>query len=699
MSEFKIHPAIGIARLGNAKDDFYLEPTSIGGLPVECDAQGNETLKKGQPVYVKSFKTKQGELRRQGAKFRIYRYDKDSNGTEVTLKDPDIKSIEWTVHIANKKAGFWNFAELIGNTLINPKNTYENGAKKGVVTLRNASVKTKANRQKLIIDPGPRTLSGANQKTNFSKDTIPSDYPYGSFPPPPDQGLAIDTLGDMLTDAEGRLVVVAAYGNAGGNDPITSYAGADTWHDDTADGQVECKITLQSGEVINLSAWVMCASPKYAPQLVNITTIADVVLDVEIRYKGYNKDIYNPKKWPAQKGWNPDYVVNFDRDIAPILNRPKDYIWVANVQSMIAFTNPPFDVRDNSAALLEKRKAYFSYWRIPDGMEGAQINQLWDERLIPLMPLNSGTNSVTNQLIDKFLTLTPTQYYFLRQWSLGKFNTDEGAAWPEAHSLDLASIGNCAGLPQSPGIEGTWNFNNPNLYKNPFRIWQAHTEEYYNKHGLDPLRDETQGGGCEPGDLSKRMAIPWQADFFQCTVQYINYTNDQANKGSDGIPVPPTYYAYWWPPQAPWDVLSGGLTPKEQFDQAIPAGLQVNYARGINSFSQMITAWKYLGFIVNQNTASDGRDYPYFVEKERNNDQFQAAGVAVGGGSVVVTGDDSTFNTSWYIKDEFVPPAAEEPTERSLSLAAKEDEKVIKRRKLRIRATLGFPRSGSRNRY
>lgn len=693
MEKFKIHPSVGVARLGNSTDSFYLAPEETGGLPIECDAQGNEKLEKGKPVYVKQFKDGQKRIRRQGAKFRIFRYDKSPEGVELTLNDPDIKNIEWNVHIANKKAGFWNFAELVGNTMISPQNTYENGEKKGFVTLRNETVKGKT-RQKLIIDPGPRSLSGSNKKTDFSKSTAPPDYQFTSFPGKPQQGLSIDTLGSMLTDKEGRLVIVAAYGNAGGNDPITSYAGADTWHDDTADGQVNCKITFKNGEVIELDAWVICASPKYAPQLVNISTIADLMLDLEIRFRNYDPGIFNIKKWPKSEGWNTDYIVNFDRDIAPILNRPKDYIWVSNVPSMLAFTNPPFNVRDNSPDLNKKRKTFFSYWRKPFGMKNTQVNDLWDNRKMPLMPHNSGTNSVTNEIVQKFLTLTPLQYFFLGQWAEGKFNDEKKVKWKNIHSLDQASVGNCAGLPQSPGIETTWSINNPALYRAPFRIKHAHDNTYYKKNGLSPLRDETKGGGCEPGDLSKRMAIPWPADFFQCTIELVNFTNPNINVDEYDDAIPPSYYAYWWPPQAPWDVISGNMTPLEQFQQGIPAGVQVNYARGINSFGQMIKAWKYLGFIVNQNEGDDARDYPYFVEKERNDEQFEVASVAVGGGSVYITGDDTTFNLAWYLKDEFI--SDKESKEPKGVLPVKEE---LERRRKKIKATLGKPRSHTKVRF
>jgi L-lysine 6-oxidase len=77
------------------------------------------------------------------------------------------------------------------------------------------------------------------------------------------------------------------------------------------------------------------------------------------------------------------------------------------------------------------------------------------------------------------------------------------------------------------------------------------------------------------------MACPWQADFFQCTIQYINFTDPAVNKEqtpTGAIPAPPTYYSYWWPPQSPWDVLVGELTVEGQAANGnTPAGQQMNY--------------------------------------------------------------------------------------------------------------------------
>jgi L-lysine 6-oxidase len=123
------------------------------------------------------------------------------------------------------------------------------------------------------------------------------------------------------------------------------------------------------------------------------------------------------------------------------------------------------------------------------------------------------------------------------------------------------------------------------------------------------------------------MANPWQSDLFNCNLDYVTFREnyDFTNKGNkEQITPPPTFAAYWWPPSAPWDVMAGFESEKEQKESGmLSAGRQVKYRRGIHSIEDMIRAWSYLGFIVNQNDEEDRVDYPYFVEKERNHDQFK----------------------------------------------------------------------------
>ncbi|WP_258539415.1 LodA/GoxA family CTQ-dependent oxidase [Chitinophaga oryzae] len=307
------------------------------------------------------------------------------------------------------------------------------------------------------------------------------------------------------------------------------------------------------------------------------------------------------------------------------------------------------------------------------------------------MPLNSGSNSVSEVNIMKFLALDETQYFLLSQWAKGKFeNTPEPAAG-YIHPMDAASVGNCVGLPMCPGIEVTWSMQNQLIYEAPYVIHQYDGD--YFATGLSPYEDECASfRGCEPGDLTKRMACPWQADFFQCTIQYINFTNPTVNK-EDGKPLPPTYYSYWWPPQSPWDVLIGEITEKGQADAFAPAGLQVNYQRGINSFVQMVQHWSALGFIRDQNAGDQG--FPYLVETERVNELFTCEEVPVS----AISGEEEDKETT--IPVYFIKQNKEDVKKMSARGAALvEHLEKLAFKPISVAAEgLPLPRSGTRNRY
>lgn len=615
----KIHPSIGIARLGNSTTEICLSPDSIGGLPYQSDNFGNLI----GPI--QKFKDSKGLIKRQGQPFKIFTED----GQEITLDTPNVASIEWTVHLANKKAEWYQYSELQGNLLYGESNSYTNQN----IPKRNPAVTSK--RQALFIDPGPRTISGKQQTIGFDESSVPSGYPAQYPNATPKYGVAVTTLGDLLTDNQGRLIVLGGYGNAGGDLPLISYGGSSTWHDDISDGPVYCTITFNDDTpTITLSAWCIVGSPDFAPEIVNISNLSDTMFDVAVRNFNLVPEIY------SNGHYNTDFVANFQRDILPIINRISRYQWVANVQPMMAFASYQFDYSDASEANKQNRLNYLSYFRqndaqppVPPDLPQEQLFKTDGAYIFPMMPLNSGSNSVSNVNIMKFLALDQTQLFLMEQWANGCFVSSPNYQPYPMNQLDAASVGNCVGLPMCPGIEVTWNMQNPIVYASPYQILQYQNEAWYFQNGLTPSRDECEGGGCEPGDLTKRMACPWQADFFQCTIQYINFTNPSVNKvkNSDGssAPLPPTYYSYWWPPQSPWDVLVGELTQEGQAANGnIPAGQQMNYARGINSFTQMVQYWYSLGFIRDINSGNIG--FPYMLETERNNELFTNEEVPVG---------------------------------------------------------------------
>ena len=665
---YQIHPAIGIARVGNSPHSFYLAPETIGGLPIECDKHANPKIRRGQPVRVSTFKDAQGRIRRQAAVFGIFEHDDanlDQPPREITLDDHGVERIEWTVHLANKKGSWYVNQELDGDLMYGPDNSY--AARK--VPLRNATVTGDANRRALIIDPGPRTVNKPGQRVEFA-DNAKTSYRHVSFPK---QGLDpynIDTLGSAIMNRHGQLAVLGGFGRAGGLQLISTYTGADSWYDDTSDGPVTCRLKLKGQkQPIELTAWVMVTPPKYAPELRNIVTLDDVIFDLAVRHQHLLPDLYNPAHdvWPD--GWNPDYLASYEDDVRPIIERIGDYIWVANVPTMMAFARPRFDPADASEANRANRQNYLKYFRRPGLTEvSAQHQVLMSPNHVPLMPVNSGTNSVTNDEIDKFMSVTLTQYKLLQQWAAGKFiRGKRRRPLPGVHPLDHASAGNCVGHPMSPGVETSWNTRNPIIYDPPWRIRHRADEAYYAKHGLSPSRDECTGGGCEPGDLTKRMSPPWQSDLYQCSVEWINFTLPDSNYVNPScMPEPPSFYAYWWPPQAPMYVMSGDMTVAEQNASGVTAGQQVIFLRGLDNISRVVLGWHYAGFILNQNDAADRRDYPSFVERERNHDQFVVSSVAVGqavnqtAAAGLFLPEDNYFVPMWFLKHD----PKEDPTGR-----------------------------------
>jgi hypothetical protein len=359
---YRIHPGIGIARLGNSPDAFCISPELPAALPIDCDARGNPLLSPDgtAELPVSTFKDSEGRIKRQAGRFQIWAYDDEHPlGRPLQLGDHiegggnagTLINIQWRVYLANKKAAWYEFDQLQGEhgyAADHPR--------------RNAQITDAGARQRLIIDPGPRTVDCVQQRTaSCSRDGVDIYTP--TFPPPL-QPHAIDTLGDLLTDDAGRLLVLGGHGNSGsylfddfGQPRITTYANNDGWFDDTSDGPVMARLVMYSPLVgqtrfvdVEYPAWVIVAYPAYVPQILDIVTLDDVLQDVAIRQFAARTDLYgiagtfaHPQRiaptdqaalihWRAGRlRWNPNYKPWFYRDIWTILYRPDEYSYLCDV--------------------------------------------------------------------------------------------------------------------------------------------------------------------------------------------------------------------------------------------------------------------------------------------------------------------------------------------------------------------------------
>ncbi|HEY2892227.1 MAG TPA: LodA/GoxA family CTQ-dependent oxidase [Dongiaceae bacterium] len=558
---YEIFPAIAIARVGNAPDAFYIGPEEACGLPTRPD---------GQPFTDKDFRDPAGRLQRQAARFRIWRLEPGKPAEEVTLDTAGVKDIRWTAHLANKKASWYCFQTIKG----------EHGYAANH-PLRNADVAGEAARRQLIIDPGPRSIAGRSAAPeDFSRSTIPAGYVGGNFPPSTTKPQAIDTLGSLRTDASGRLLLLGGSGCSGANKEPTlkHYANNDGWWDDTSDGPVRATITLASGERIEAKpAWVLVGPPAYAPQVGNLVSLDDLVFDTAIRHLDARPDIYEHGFWKSGPG---GYRPKFISEIQPILDHAEAFPAVTDIPA-----GPhSFDLKqlaDPGPASADLRKFYFDILRGP-GEENALDSHVPN---VSMMPLLLGDDAVGAEhdaglplTTAKYLSLTATQHFLLQQWASGYFDPGENPKGHAGEALTRAVLANCVGGPLSPGIETGWIARNPAIYEAPYRIRVKPASGGALSLGFDPAL------GMEPGDMSRYMALPWQADFNECATQRIQGR-----------------VLWWWPAQRPIAVFP--------FDEATgQPGPQVPWigsggdpgARGFFCFPdhmEMQRHWDKLGFV------------------------------------------------------------------------------------------------------
>ena len=262
----------------------------------------------------------------------------------------------------------------------------------------------------------------------------------------------------------------------------------------------------------------------------------------------------------------------------------------------------------------------------------------------PLMPLLCGDNPLSNTVPSKFLRLTNTMLFLLKQWSEGKFINEDDADIDAqklkkeknlGQYLSSGVLSNGLGGAFNPGAEVAWIIRNPAIYKKPFRI-NANMDllpdlqtsfvgttpgvNIYHRTGLsqnNPISD-----GLEPGDLTKYSALPWQADFNECSTQPVDVTYEEWNniypETTDG-PNPASNQksnlTLWWPSHRPMQV-----TPYNNGNGGAPvdwaSGIPQNNGNYMEGDYKMVEHWNDLGFI--KSGVAGGT--PGFYQVERNDD-------------------------------------------------------------------------------
>lgn len=222
-----------------------------------------------------------------------------------------------------------------------------------------------------------------------------------------------------------------------------------------------------------------------------------------------------------------------------------------------------------------------------------------------------------------WFAITPTQYAFLKQWAAGSFKDDwsatGSAASPSLHAyplqeqpslIDEAALEGCTGGPFHPGIEATWPLRLSSMYSAPFRLkLKASPNSPPDDYGpvltkgmaLTPDGPLSASG---PGDLTRWMAVPWQADLASC-----------------GAILTDPYQPTWWPARVPNHVITERIY-RQIMDPTLQSAERLrffskreNWLRNValqweERINDIIGKWQLIGVVARRPAPQDAQAPP-----------------------------------------------------------------------------------------
>jgi hypothetical protein len=497
-----IHPAIGIGRVGNSRETFFFGPEVPGALP---RAPGG-------------FKDSDGAVARQAARFRVFGLD--ARGRPVRELTAPEATVTWRVSLANAKAAWYEFETPFDIPGAEP------------ASRRNDDMRGDE-RAKLVVAPPEKSVRGAAAKP------VPLDG--GEFLGQP------VTLGELMTDEAGRLVVLPGPGRGftNGSSSLTNFAGNDGWADDVCDGVVRADVRIGGRTLTAAPAWLLTTPPNYGPGMATgFVTLYDAA-----------------RSGLVDAGMLAAGPVSFAQDILPLFVRLQDMQWVN--EGYFRLSGPGGEEEWLAEPLLSKladrspkgaafRRSVFERFRDPSFLS----NQPGDEAIPDMY---GDETSIPQTSYRQWLAVTRLQHAKLGAWAHGRFTDDRDdvpapprslaalpmAAQPEA--LDRAALESCLGGAFHPGIEAPWTLRRASLWERPFRLRVRSTTHDLRDWGstLTQARVLAPDGpldGVAPGDLTKWLGVPWHNDAASCRSGY-------QRKISTVLPT-------FWPARIPNQVLS-----------------------------------------------------------------------------------------------------------------------------------------------
>ncbi len=615
--KYYIYPAVGIARVGNSESEFLVSPEVI-----------NQKIDPSQ-----NYKDKDGKVKPQAAKFRIYAMDDKGKVLEEVVSNESV-SIEWNVHIANRKAINYEF-----------QNAMDLGSLSLDCNLRNPKIIDLDERKtKLLLDPGERSIKGINR--NPLNATTPGEYSFDTAKFYEDTVYQQDVyLGELRTDDQGRLLVLGGRGKSASFDgkPAGTFANNNGWHDDVADGTVRATLIIDGKTFEAEPAMVAITPPNFAPGIQGTVTLLDVVENL----------------FEKEKLIDPIKKISFYQDIYPIFKSLVDNQAVNSGFYFLFGENAPGNfsahqllqkISSNAEENLELRRYLFNQFRpsvsVAKEQRAKALDALTEQHQasdsdvtvqvgeIALKAISASQEAKQADQLPPFygdayadytdnplanLSLTDRQYELLRRWSEGDFtnevqnlpinNVDDLPLQQRPHALTKGHLAQCLGGPFHPGIELTWFLRLISMWNtldsiDPMRLnilpKDQSPQDYFGPVLTPDIALAEMFNASGPGTLTRFMGVPWQTDEASC------------RSGQD---YDPGYYlplASFWSARVPNQVLSERSFQRLN-DQTLPPLQRLKHldyrqdwlrffpsTKYENQINYMVRDWDKIGIIKEQ---------------------------------------------------------------------------------------------------
>ena len=496
--EYRVHPAVGIARMGNSDTTYFLT-SEIPWVPLSPDQEvipGKANKRQGGG----KIRDTDGKMCKQGARFRVFCYEFADVGAKSN-EQPPIKvwecvpndyEIEWTVKVANLKAS-------LDQTLpIGPREKNEPNA----VTLK---TKTAADIDAL------KPFTGK---------------PAGRL-----------NLGSCFLGSNGRLVVLGSDGahqrlpNARGANEVAPetprslfWAG---WEDDEADGPVTAKVkpkasSLRSDKAMPqtdaVGAWVVVSMPDYGADTRPTTSLHDI---------GVNHAYSRAK---AGKGYKIDlkHLVTYYQQIAPLqfARYGVPYTIQYHRANRMPFIIPLYTAKNGLKSFMRNAKKTDKIK--PESIWEAYTPGVWNGDPEPAPVYHATADPLDVKWPDdmpylEYTSVTEIQQDALTAWAAGTLPAGSEkverstAAMYRPYHLDRAHMETMSGGSFFPGIEVSRQAHWPGTWLGRRGCCNNHYDVRVTNE-VDAAGKRT--GAATAGYMTKELANPWQADFVLCDGTY-----------------------------------------------------------------------------------------------------------------------------------------------------------------------------------